>query len=380
MGAGPAGSSAAKSSAEKGAKTLLLEEHENAGFPPHCAGLITIKGLDETGVRIPKSVVQNKAEKIKLFFNRSSVIFPLDVLIVDRPKLDQYLANMALNAGAELWFKSKAVSIYRSGKLWRVVVKKEREVIKIPTKIVIGADGFRSMVAKWTGLKHKKELAICIQYELEAEYEDLKTIECYFVGKIAPGGYAWVVPFGKNLVRVGLGVRNAKKPAKYYLDKLISKRFRSPKINSIMGGCVPISGPMRPSYSDGVLIAGDAAGQVNPILGTGILSSIVCGSMAGKVAAEAIKCDNTSASKLEDYENMWVPFIGELYTEVLNLRKDLESMTIEERKRVSEAIKRLKPGIRKMELAKAVLKALSTKPKLLKYMAKIKLLRRAIYI
>ena len=122
-------------------------------------------------------------------------------------------------------------------------------------------------------------------------------IEFYFGRTVAPGGYSWIFPKGDGIANVGVGVRNSPEIAYYYLKKFVSK-FDATPVELNIGG-VPLSGPIDKTYTDGFLVVGDAAGQVDPITGGGIHITASCARIAGEVAAEAIKEENVSSMSLK---------------------------------------------------------------------------------
>ena len=86
-------------------------------------------------------------------------------------------------------------------------------------------------------------------------------------------------------------------------------------------GLVPVGGPLQRTYSDGVLLVGDAAGMTDAISGAGILSGILAGKLAAKVINEAMLEDNTSKEKLMKYEELWRRVLGSRLERSLKKRK-----------------------------------------------------------
>jgi digeranylgeranylglycerophospholipid reductase len=140
------------------------------------------------------------------------------------------------------------------------------------------------------------------------------TINEFWVGeKYAPGGYAWVFPKSKTIANVGLGVRQKHtKPAIEYLKDFIAndQRFRNAKIEYKSGGICPVSGQLEEIVLDGLMLTGDSAGQLIPMTGAGIHSGIESGKMAGRIAAEAVNENDTSAKKLGEYKTEFDEYWG----------------------------------------------------------------------
>ena len=133
----------------------------------------------------------------------------------------------------------------------------------------------------------------CIQFEMAGvNMENNRDIALFF-GSVAPGGYVWIFPKGDDIANVGIGVLKNKtnKTAYEHLMEFIktcpeTKDAQPVEIN--VGGD-PVGGMNKKMYDDNILVCGDAAGQVNPLTGGGIISGMTGGMYAGQVAAEAIK-------------------------------------------------------------------------------------------
>ncbi|MGZ4857873.1 MAG: NAD(P)/FAD-dependent oxidoreductase [Methanobacteriaceae archaeon] len=75
------------------------------------------------------------------------------------------------------------------------------------------------------------------------------------------------------------------------------------------------------------MVVGDAAGQVDPINGGGILNAVTCGRIAGEVSVEAIENEDTSSKYLKKYEDLWRLVIGKNLETSLKYRKIFEKLT-----------------------------------------------------
>ena len=141
---------------------------------------------------------------------------------------------------------------------------------------------------------------------------------------IAPGGYAWIFPKGNGVANVGLGVINSKETAFYYLNNFIEKLDATP-VELNIGG-VPLSGPIEKTYTDGLMVVGDAAGHVDPMNGAGIQNAVTCGRIAGEVAVEAIENEDTSSKYLKKYDDLWRLAIGKSLETSLKYQKFFQNL------------------------------------------------------
>ena len=228
IGAGPAGSSAAREIASAGFKVGLFEEHEEVGLPQHCTGMLTVRGCQLLRVKVPDQVIQARPQAVKITYRNSCLKLPFKIYVVDRSRFDRYLAEKAVEAGAILKTGSRVKGIRRRDGGWIISVSGGGEH---SSKLVIGAEGSKVLSVEWVGLKRPRDDAVCLQYEIEVPHPiDQEVIEVIFGSEIAPGGYAWIVPIGKRMLRVGLGVRRSRTSPRYYLEKLLKERFREYRI------------------------------------------------------------------------------------------------------------------------------------------------------
>lgn len=290
VGAGPAGSVAAISAATQGAKVVVLERAPNA--VPRCAGLISMRTLAE--LSIPEDLILERLSGVVVHGPKGAeavVSAPTPkAVVVERKGLDRLLRERAGEAGAEL----------RLGVVARGWDGRKLHTDRGPLEadVVIGADGAASGTASWAGLPRPREHLVAYQAEVEAE-------PCYpghaeiFLGRgVAPGFFAWAIPAGDR-IRVGLGTTEGRRAAGL-LRGFLRRRFPGGRIVSFVGGLIPI-GPPPTTCTERVLLVGDAAAQVKPLTGGGILFGTVCARIAGELAA---------AGKPKEYERAWRMEVG----------------------------------------------------------------------
>ena len=319
VGAGPAGSLTAKTAAEGGAHTILLEEHPVPGRPVFCAEGLSLNGIKDAGI-------EPKVPYIAQQINRARVYAPNKNYIdltsknwvgytLNRDYFDRQLAENAALSGAELMTGTKALGIYREdGLISGVIAERNREKFKVKAKVVVGADGYWSIIRRSAGLgRWYSDVVSCAQYKLgELSLEDHNTNEFWMGIKCAPGGYAWVFPKSQSVANVGLGVRNIHtEPAINYLKRFIDldPRFKGAKVLRRNGGVTPVSGIIEKITDDHLILVGDAAGELIPMTGAGIHSGIEAGKLAGKEAALAVEEGNFSGKRLgvyrKNFEKYW---------------------------------------------------------------------------
>ncbi len=308
VGAGPAGSTAARFSALNGAKTLLIEKKKDIGIPVQCGEflpalpelekmLTKVKALDEL-FNLNKHLIARNTEKVRIITPKMKQ-YDLDFkgLVIERRLFDKHLVVEAVKEGAEVLIGTKVIGSKNGN------ITTNKGVIK--TKVIIAADGPHSGVARWVGLKPPSELLPCLEYEVPGDFGPI--VEMYF-GNIAPGGYAWVIP-KEETANIGLGVQKklTNIPLKKLLERFILQVCKKPiKPLFITGGLVPSGGPIPQTVKNNVLVVGDAAGHIMATNGGGIPIAMVCGRIAGRIAAEHVN----SGRSLYDYETEWHNAVG----------------------------------------------------------------------
>lgn len=310
VGAGPGGSMAARAAAENGVDVIFIEEHPVAGTPVYCAEGLSVGGIEAGGLKaVPPYVMQQTLKARVIAPNGITVDLTSDDwtgYTLDRQVFDKALADNAEKAGARLMTNTRATGVIMDGsRVVGVKAIREGEEIEFIAKVVIGADGHWSIIRRSAGLdRYFKDYVTCAQYQLGGLDMDVGISEFWIGEKYAPGGYAWVFLKSREVANVGLGVRRKHtKPPIEYLKEFIAQdpRFRNAKILKKNGGICPVCGTLDKIVADGLMLVGDAAGQLIPMTGAGIHCAIEAGKIAGRIAAEAVKEGNVSAKRLSAY-------------------------------------------------------------------------------
>ena len=318
IGAGPAGSAAAKHAALGGAEVILIDKKSEIGTPKRCAEGIYDHGLEWLGIEPnPAWAVQRinggtlvAPDKTRLTLDET--ILPEKGYIIERKVFDKYMAMDAARAGARIMVKTLAKSILKDsdekGQFYIVTCLQMDEKIEIKARIVIAADGPESRVARAFGINSTtkpEDMMSGIQYEMVGvNCERMDLIE-FHLGAFANGGYAWVFPKGDDIANVGIVIPStSEKPAIEYLNEFIESYppLNNAKAVELNVGGDPIGGMIERIYDDNFMVCGDAAGQVDPITGGGIILGMLGGMSAGKVAAKAIIDKDYSKERLKEYD------------------------------------------------------------------------------
>ena len=304
VGAGPAGSCAAYESSKAGFRTIVLEEDRTVGVPIQCGEGLSAKAFENLGIQPQDSFVARRIGRFVLYFpDGSSAGIRTRGFTLHRDLFDQYLADRAVDAGATLVTSAKAVGYERSSSTLRIATEKGVEEVKC--RILIGCDGPKSRVAEWSGLMRREawKTGLIRAYELRIQGVSSDSFDFYFSPELAPGGYLWVFPKGENFSNVGIATFAPDSVRR--LNEFMERNGFRGQVMKRIAGVIPAKGPLERSYGDGVMVAGDAAGQTNPLFFGGIHTAMLCGRLAGQTASEALAAGDTSAAFLERYEERW---------------------------------------------------------------------------
>ena len=312
IGAGPAGLIAARSLAAAGHDVVVLEEHEQIGVPVHGTGLL---GLDAfTELDLPRHTILSTASAARFFGADGSSVFVdaghVRAAIVDRAAFDAALADGSRVAGAELRAGARVRSITVAAD--RVLVRGDGERAAVDARACVLACGASYRFNRALGLGVPR--AYIQSAQLEASFDGPDHVEVFLGRSVAPGGFAWTVPFvrdGQRCNRVGLMCDERASALFGRFAQAIRARhgvegvpWQQPRTKIL-----PLA-PVAKTYASRLLAVGDAAGLVKPTTGGGIYYSLLSGEFAAEVLDDRLRTDSLSEPHLRDYEDRWRSRLG----------------------------------------------------------------------
>ena len=338
VGGGPCGSYSAYTAAKLGAEVLVCEEHEEIGVPKHCAGHLNISSLMRLGLRIPRGAVENEIRGA-VFYSPSGKEFVLRchtpvTYVVNREIFDKHLFDLAVKSGVQYRLKSRVKSLlFDSGSVNGVSLKEGGNEERLEANVVIDAEGCSSKLLKKTGLHGLKGSMMVrgIQAEVDdVENVDEDMVEVYLGRNVAPGFFAWIIPKKDGSAKVGLATRvgNPRDYLRRFMEKhpVASKKMKKSRTTYTSIHPIPLEGPLPKTYSGGFLAVGDAASQVKPTTGGGVIFGLTCAREAGEVAYEAVKKQDFSEAFLSRYQSRWKRLMGFDLDAMLRMRRMLDSL------------------------------------------------------
>lgn len=333
IGAGPAGSMAAKYAAGCNASTILLEEHPGAGWPVQCAGLLGVEALEESELELGSFAIRSVRGATVYSPGGHRLSFRArkeKAWVVDRRLFDRALLSAALETGADLWIGSPVIDLAWERGRSILTVGRGDGSRQLEARVVISAEGVKAKIARSMGIAPPAEILSGAQVEVPFKVEDLDKVEIFLGNGVAPGLFAWAIPSQEGAARIGLCCReNAYRQLELLLkSRLVESRLLGGPVDLVVGG-LPL-GPPPSTVADGLIAVGDAAGQVKPTSGGGVYPGLVCAKIAGRVAAAAAQEDDSSAARLGEYERLWRKAIGGELSTGMRVHRMMNRMTDDE--------------------------------------------------
>jgi geranylgeranyl reductase family protein len=297
VGAGPAGSSAARAAAESGARVLLLEKAELPRYKTCGGGLIGYSRRSlPPGFEIP---VRQRIDAISFTINGERLRTRKDragdlLVLVNRAEFDLALAKAAVDAGAVLRTGSTVTGVEQDEPGRAVVTLADGG--RIAAGAVIGADGSASRVARYVGVR-------CDQVDLglEAEIQVPQSVAAEWTNRVLvdwgplPGSYGWVFPKGDVLTVGVISARGEGEATRRYyrdfIERLGLAEYPTISDSGHLTRCREAGSPLSRGR---VLVAGDAAGLLEPWTREGISFALRSGALAGRSAAELARAAEES--------------------------------------------------------------------------------------
>jgi geranylgeranyl reductase family protein len=342
VGGGPAGALAALALARRGVDVLVLDKKRFPRDKP-CGGGIrhgVYRRFPDLADHLRATVAIHEIRRVQMESPSGHSVgaageAPL-YLTLRRTELDAALLDRARSEGARVVEAARATDVERAA---AGVVVRCVDGRAYAARLVVGADGVNSVVARAAGLTTgfaEESLAIDTMEETPLAELAVAEPDMMYVAYGYKGypGYGYVFP-KRDCVDAGVGFllpffKRTLGGAPYthharFLDEVAARgvvRGRSNPDN-FKAYRLPLGGPLGRTYADGILVCGDAGGFVNAYTGEGIYYAMVTGRHAGEVAAEALAAGDTSAARLAGYQARWRAEIGEELADSVRIQRRL---------------------------------------------------------
>lgn len=306
VGGGPAGLYTARL-LEKRFKILVLEEHDKIGSPVQCSGLIS-RNIEDF-VKIRKEFVENEVKGAVIHSGKSEIRLSKPgkaAYVIDRKGFDRYLAE-GLESRILLNTKVKSIDVRKDSVSVRTNGKEFR------TRMLIGCDGPNSIVRNHFNVKPREILRGLIA--IKKEESDSDYVEMWFDKESNPDGFFWKIPRGKNVEYGMLSESSTFQALEGFFD---IKNYEE------RAGMIPIG--IQKTFFNRTLLVGDAASQVKPWSGGGVIYGLTCAKIASNVVKKAFQKKDFSEGFLKQYETEWKKQIGREITFGLMFREFYKDM------------------------------------------------------
>ena len=324
-GGGPAGSSLAYHLSKKGLKIIVAEA---ARFPRDkiCGdgvSPIALAELNAMGIKKWKKFSQaNEISKVGLFIKNDKVFInlskpenlPFHARIIPRIELDNWIYETAKKAGAQYLEDTRLTNYVTTSTGVIAQVKQGLATKQIRAKVIVGADGSSSVVARQIqGGKHADEFQLL---GLRTYYENVNgpsdRVDIYFTEDSFPGIY-WLFPKGKRGANIGMAAISATFPHKpANIRSLLAGHLKNnsdirervgngkPE-GKIDGWILKFFNPKSILTGNRLMLVGDAAGLINPLSGDGIQYALLSARWAAETLSGCFKNNDFSATALFNY-------------------------------------------------------------------------------
>ena len=301
---------AAREIAKKGHTVLVLEEGFEVGTPDHCGGLVSKPALHDLGIEPSQKTFDCMINSAHIFSPAGKVI-KIDsknqqVAVVNRRELDKQAARQAQQSGAEIMvntsFKEKTKNVVRTS------------IGDINCKMLVDCRGVSALINN-----DRDGVLLSAQYEVYADWIVDGIVQVYFDQIRYPGFFAWVIPSGTGVGKIGVAGRDIN--ASRTIEKFLKSMGNYSTIRKIFAP-IWIKGPIKEFVSEDIVVAGDAAGQSKPTTAGGIYSCGMGGIMAGQAVAKYL--DTDKLFYLQQYKKSWDNKFGKEFEKQRIARKILE--------------------------------------------------------
>jgi geranylgeranyl reductase family protein len=309
VGAGPAGAVTALFAARSGLDVLLIDKRR---FPRDkiCGDAIARKSLGvvrELGVDYSDAIREPVSRAVlsspaghRIDVDLSTRDEPAPHLVCRREFFDDVLVRAA-RSRLDVWEDTSVTDLVRDGsKVRGVVCRRDGVDHEVRAGAVVGADGYNSIVARRLGVySHDPRWYVATRGYYRGLDVAPQTVEVHFVNETLPG-FLWIFPTGDGIANVGLGLVHSdiKKrrvrlrdvhEAVLSLPRFRARFARASRIGDVHGWNLPTPDFSRTLSGDGFLLAGDAAGLVDPFSGEGIGNAVVSGQVAAAMSEEMLR-------------------------------------------------------------------------------------------
>jgi flavin-dependent dehydrogenase len=300
IGAGLAGLQCAKLLSERGAEILLVDRKSDLKKGIHTTGIFVRRTFED--FEFPPETLGKAVRNVTLY---SPNLKPLNL----QSKHDEFRVGKmdvlyesflqdCLSNGVQFSDSTKYVRLQLTRSFTIVKLERNGEEFEVRTKVLVGADGANSKVARDLKLDENTEFIVGVEEIYEGvPLSQEPRLHCFLDAENAPGYLAWVTNDGED-VHIGVGgyypSENPREALEKFKTKVVGKivNLENAKLVEKRGGKIPVGGVLPKIANERGLLIGDAAGAVSPLTAGGLDPAMRLSKYAADVIWERLQTDN----------------------------------------------------------------------------------------
>lgn len=327
IGAGPVGSTISYYLSLKGLSVVLVDKKTKIGYPLQCAGILSHHIVEFN--ELPEDIILNKVEGAFLHTSNQILTVKKDydvAYVIDRVAYDQFLLNRAIDSGVKL-INQKAIDFDIDEGL---TILQNDEIIK--SRVIVGCDGYNSDLSSFMGNNQDNfcasQMLVKIppsevaSFRKNNEENIMDYVDACLLEETLPG-FLWSIPIGDDLYRVGLFSREPHKKQAEFLTDYLNSNFKHEIVEKYKG-FIPIFNKNNKLVKSRAILIGDAAGQIKPTSGGGLLIAFDACKFASEYIFDAIKEDDFSI--LENYQGKFMDEYQKEFSYQIKVQKTLHML------------------------------------------------------
>lgn len=319
-GGGPSGLHTASFLADYGFKVALFEKSSDIGKDVVCSGVISKEAFSRYD--LPEEAIVGRLKEADVFSPKGIKVnysHPEEiVVVVDRHVFDKKLAESALQKGAEIFLNTEISSVSPEDNCVRAILKSEEGIKEVSAQICVIATGISYHLQTSLGLGRPKKILKASQIEMKQD--QIERLRVYLGSRFSTNFFGWAIPLEDGRARIGVmtegdaikGLNNVMYEVFNYKDSCLE--FKNIKRRGIAFGSI------NKSYSDRIIVVGEAAGLTKTTTGGGIYYGLLSAEIGAQVIKRAFELGKFNTKVLSNYEKDWKKTLGKeiKYGEYIN--------------------------------------------------------------
>ncbi|MGB7293183.1 MAG: NAD(P)/FAD-dependent oxidoreductase [Thermodesulfobacteriota bacterium] len=310
VGGGPSGLHTASILADSGFNVALCEQNSEIGKDVVCSGVISKEAFSRYDLSHESIVARLKQADL---YSPGGICINYShpeeaVFVVDRHIFDRKLADNALHRGAKIFLNAKISSLSVRDEYVMVHIKTQEGEQYVFSRICVVATGVKYNLQTALGLGRPKKIIKGIQLEIKTE--DIERLRIYWGERFSTGFFGWAIPLVDGRTRVGVmtegnaidGLSNTLSAIGDYIDSC--SELGKAKRRGIAFGTITRS------YTDRIIVVGEAAGHIKTTTGGGIYYGLLSAEAGSEIVKKAFKVGKFDVKTLSEYEKKWKKMLG----------------------------------------------------------------------